>query len=176
MCRLFGATNSIVSKDQIPSFSYRLEKTYKEYISSISKFVKSLHKTKDNVSSLVCSIDAKDGFDEEEYIKIIENNIDFYSSKPSIPSHERPIRVSSAIFLEILNGLKKGNNIKEYKILLGKLINQIKPQTKHDTKREIYKICSHLTKKVGILDSSIDLNKLEKEVKKLFETGLLESF
>ena len=102
MCRLFGATNSIVSKDQIPSFSYRLEKTYKEYISSISKFVKSLHKTKDNVSSLVCSIDAKDGFDEEEYIKIIENNIDFYSSKPSIPSHERPIRVSSAIFLEIL--------------------------------------------------------------------------
>ena len=176
MCRLFGATNSIVSKDQIPSFSYRLEKTYKEYISSISKFVKSLHKTKDNVSSLVCSIDAKDGFDEEEYIKIIENNIDFYSSKPSIPSHERPIRVSSAIFLEILNGLKKGNNIKEYKILLGKLINQIKPQTKHDTKREIDKIWSPLTKNGGLLDSSIDVNKLEKEVKKLFGNRIVRIF
>ena len=63
----------------------------------------------------MCSIDAKDGFDEEEYVKIIENNIDFYSSKPSIPSHERPIRVSSAIFLEILNGLKKVTTLKNTK-------------------------------------------------------------
>ena len=75
-----------------------------------------------------------------------------------------------------INGLKKGNNIKEYKILLGKLINQIKPQTKHDTKREIDKIWSPLTKNGGLLDSSIDVNKLEKEVKKLFGNRIVRIF
>ena len=60
--------------------------------------------------------------------------------------------------------------------MLGKLINQIKPQTKHDTKREIDKIWSPLTKNGGLLDSSIDVNKLEKEVKKLFGNRIVRIF
>jgi hypothetical protein len=176
MCKLFGATNSIVSKDQIPSFSQRLEKTYKEYINSISQFVKSLHKTKDKLESLVSTIDAKDGFDEDEYIKIVENNIDFYSSKPEIPSHERPIRVSSAIFLDILQGLKKGNNIKEYKILLRRVIKEIQPNSKDKTKQQLVNIWSPLTANGGILDPKIDTGKLEKEVKKIFGNRIVKFF
>lgn len=176
MCKLFGATNSIVSKDQIPSFSQRLEKTYKEYINSISQFVKTLHKTKDKLESLVSTIDAKDGFDEDEYIKIVENNIDFYSSKPEIPSHERPIRVSSAIFLDILQGLKKGNNIKEYKILLRRVIKEIQPNSKDKTKQQLANIWSPLTTNGGILDPKIDTGKLEKEVKKIFGNRIVKFF
>ncbi len=172
MCRLFGATNSIVSKDQIPSFSKRLEKTYKEYIDTILSFVKSLRKTKDDLSSLITSIDAKDGFDEKEYVKIIDNNIDFYSTKPEIPTHERPIRVSTAIFLDILNGIKLGHNIKEYKILLKKLIREVKPCSNNVSKRNLEKIWKPLASKGGLLDPEKDENNLKKEVKKMFGNKL----
>ena len=125
MCRLFGSTNSIVSKDQIPSVAKRLEKSYQDYLESITSFIKRLKKTQKNLFSLVGEINAEDGFNEEEYVKIIEHNIDFYSSKPEISSKERPIIVSTSIFSDILEGIKKGHNIKEYKILLQQLIKEI---------------------------------------------------
>ena len=168
MCRLFGSTNSIVSKDQIPSVAKRLEKTYQEYLDSITSFIKKLKKTQKNLFSLVEEINAEDGFDEEEYLKIIEHNIDFYSSKPEISTKERPIIVSTKIFSDILDGIKAGHNIKEYKILLKKLIKDIKPSSSEQAKIDIKKIWNPLIKQHGLLDQKSDGNKLQKEVKKIF--------
>ncbi|MDC0140727.1 hypothetical protein OAI72_00860 [bacterium] len=168
MCRTFGTTNSIVSKDQILPLSKRLEKSYQEYIDSILQFIKSIKKTKNNLFNLITNINADDGFDEGEYIKIVENKIDFYSSKPEILQKERPIMLSSQIFSNILDGIKRGHNIKEYKILLRKLINEIKPNSSNESKKSLVKIWHPLTKQSGILDEKRDQNKLEKEVKKMF--------
>ena len=168
MCRTFGTTNSIVSKDQILPLSKRLEKSYQEYIDSILHFIKSIKKTKNNLFNLITNINADDGFDEGEYIKIVENKIDFYSSKPEILQKERPIMLSSQIFSNILDGIKRGHNIKEYKILLRKLINEIKPNASNESKKSLVKIWHPLTKQSGILDEKRDQNKLEKEVKKMF--------
>ncbi len=140
MCRTFGTTNSIVSKDQILPLSKRLEKSYQEYIDSILQFIKSIKKTKNNLFNLITNINADDGFDEGEYIKIVENKIDFYSSKPEISQKERPIRISSQIFSNILDGIKSGHNIKEYKILLRNLINEIKPNVSNESKKSLVKI------------------------------------
>ena len=168
MCRLFGSTNSIVSQDQIPSVAKRLEKSYQEYLESITSFIKKLKKTQQKLFSLVEEINAEDGFDEEEYLKIIENNIDFYSSKPNISSKERPIIVSTKIFSDILEGIKKGHNIKEYKILLKRLIKEIKPTSSTGAKINIEKIWTPLTKQHGLLDQKNGVNNLENEVKKMF--------
>ena len=168
MCRLFGSTNSIVSKDQIPSVAKRLEKTYQDYLDSITSFIKKLKKTQKNLFSLVEEINAEDGFDEEEYLKIIEHNIDFYSSKPEISTKERPIIVSTKIFSDILDGIKEGHNVKEYKILLKKLIKDIKPSSSEQAKIDIKKIWNPLIKQHGLLDQKSDGNNLQKEVKKMF--------
>ena len=42
LCKLFGATNNIVSQDQIPDIPQRLEKSYKKYIQDILTFFKSM--------------------------------------------------------------------------------------------------------------------------------------
>ena len=39
LCKLFGATNNIVSQDQIPDIPQRLEKSYKKYIQDILTFL-----------------------------------------------------------------------------------------------------------------------------------------
>ncbi|MDC0058355.1 hypothetical protein OAJ22_00415 [Acidimicrobiaceae bacterium] len=168
MCRLFGSTNSIVSKDQIPSVAKRLEKSYQDYLETITSFIKKLKKTQKNLFSLVEEINAEDGFNEEEYVKIIEHNIDFYSSKPEISSKERPIIVSTSIFSDILEGIKKGHNIKEYKILLQQLIKEIRPTSSTGAKTNLEKIWSPLTKESGLLDQKSEVNNLESEVKKMF--------
>jgi len=168
MCQLFGLTNSIVSKDQIPHFSKRLEKSYKDYVNSIVVFVKNLKSTNDSLSKLIQNIDAKDGFNEDEYSQIIENNIDYYSAKPDIPTSERPIRVSTVIYSEVLEGLKKGHNLKEYKLLLNKLIKEIRPKNKENSVSQLNKIWSPITKEGGILDPFREFSNIDKEVKKMF--------
>lgn len=168
MCQLFGVTNSLVSKDQIPHFSKRLEKSYKEYINSILTFVKNLKNTKDELSKLLDKIDARDGFNEEEYIEIIDNNIDYYAAKPDISISDRPIRVTTKIYSHILEGVKSGNNLKEYKLLLKKLIEEIRPENPQDTRNNLSKIWAPITKEGAVLDTNRDFSKLEKEVKRMF--------
>ena len=48
MSRLFGLTNNLVSKDQIPSLGKRLEKSYQEYVVT-PNYLRSVHKSNDKV-------------------------------------------------------------------------------------------------------------------------------
>ena len=168
MCQLFGATNSIVSKDQIPSIPRRLEKSYKEYISDILNFVKSLKKVHNSLKNLLGTIDANDGFNEEEYNQVIDQHIDLHTSKPKVTTNLKPIRVTTAIFQDILDGIKNGHNIMEYKILVKKLIDNIKPNNPESTKLNFSKIWEPITKNGGVLDNTRDFNHLEREVKSMF--------
>ena len=76
--------------------------------------------------------------------------------------------VSTKIFSDILEGIKKGHNIKEYKIILKQLIKEIRPTSSEHAKINIEKIWSPLTKQHGLLDHKNGVNNLEKEVKKMF--------
>lgn len=70
LCKLFGATNNLVSQDQIPDTAQRLEKSYKKYIQDIMTFFKTIKNMHISVNKIFEKIDPEDGFDEEEYLEI----------------------------------------------------------------------------------------------------------
>ena len=152
MSRLFGLTNNLVSKDQIPSLGKRLEKSYQEYVETISNYLRSVHKSNDKVHNLVSSINATDGINEEEFIELIENEIDISASKSSITFDQRPIRLATQLFTSILEGIKQGHNVVEFKILLKKLIKEADPNNPSASIGKLNKIWKPLQEEGGFLE------------------------
>ena len=54
----------------------------------------------------------------EEFIELIENEIDISASKSSITFDQRPIRLATQLFTSILEGIKQGHNVVEFKFFL----------------------------------------------------------
>lgn len=174
LCKLFGATNNIISQDQIPDIPQRLEKSYKKYIQDILTFFKSMKTMHKSINKIFEKIDPEDGFDEEEYLEISKYKIDYHSSRPVIPTHERPIRVATKIFQDILSGIKYGNNAKEYKIILKELIKSIRPKDSFESKARLKDNFATVIKNNKIFENDFEDQKLENYIKRLFGNRLFK--
>jgi hypothetical protein len=175
MSRLFGLTNNLVSKDQIPSFGKRLEKSYKEYVDNISNYLYAIYKSKNKVENLINSIDATDGINEDEFIKLTENEIDITTSKSTVDIQQRPINLATKLFSNILEGINGGHNIVEFKILLRKLIKQADPNSPEESSKKLNSIWKELENEESFLNLEDNKDEFQKYVKKRFRGKYLKS-
>jgi len=169
MSRIFGLTNNLISKDQIPSLGKRLEKSYKEYIDSISSYLYSISKSRNKVQKLTKSIDATDGIGEEEFIELMENDVDVTASKSTISFDRRPIKLATQIYSEILQGIKDGHNVLEFKILIRKLIKEADPKSPERANKDLEKIWEKLDTDDGFLALENTEEEFQKFVTKKFK-------
>jgi len=169
MSRLFGLTNNLVSKDQIPSFGKRLERSYKDYIDNISKFLRSVSQSKKSVQKLVEVIDATDGISEQEFVELMDNDIDLTTSKSTVSYEHRPIKLATQIYKSILQGIKDGHNVFEFKILIQKLINEANPKSPEKSIKELNAIWKELDTDDSFLNIENSEDAYKKYVHKKFK-------
>ena len=151
-----------------------LKKVIKKYIQDILTFFKSMKTMHKSINKIFEKIDPEDGFDEEEYLEISKYKIDYHSSRPVIPTHERPIRVATKIFQDILSGIKYGNNAKEYKIILKELIKSIRPKDSFESKARLKDNFATVIKNNKIFENDFEDQKLENYIKRLFGNRLFK--
>ena len=92
MSRLFGLTNNLVSKDQIPSLGKRLEKSYPEYVETISNYLRSVFNSNNKVHNLVSSINATDGI-----YNLVNSSIKFLNSEAN-PLEQSILKITASGF------------------------------------------------------------------------------
>ena len=64
----------------------------------------------------------------------MENDVDVTTSKSTISFDRRPIKLATQIYSEILQGIKDGHNVLEFKILIRKLIKKTRSKKSSKSK------------------------------------------
>ena len=99
----------------------------------------------------------------------MENDVDITASKSTISFDRRPIKLATQIYSEILQGIKDGHNVLEFKILIRKLIKEADPKSPERANKDLEKIWEKLDTDDGFLALENTEEEFQKFVTKKFK-------